>query len=226
MSLPARPLRTKTRHRARRPSDQRLPRHALPRRLPAQPWHRLRAGLPRLHGLRRGARPGRHSSKSNRTQRRIWARNLDLQVEEVPARATQEQYALFRSYQLARHSGGEMARMDFCDYQTLVEDTPVDTLINEVRGARRHAGRRLPHRPHGRRLLRRLQLLRYQRRATQPGQLHDPLADPARPRSSIFPTSTSASGSPTAPRCPTSPASGRSRLTHRRAGRFWTGRTP
>jgi arginine-tRNA-protein transferase len=23
--------------------------------------------------------------------------------------------------------------MDFCDYQTLVEDTPVDTLINEVR---------------------------------------------------------------------------------------------
>ena len=73
--------------------------------------------------------------RSNRTQRRIWTRNLALQVEEVPARATQEQYALFRSYQLARHSGGEMARMDFCDYQTLVEDTPVDTLINEVRGA-------------------------------------------------------------------------------------------
>lgn len=54
-------------------------------------------------------------------------------MEELPARATQEQYALFRGYQHNRHHGGEMARMDFCDYQTLVEDTPVDTLINEVR---------------------------------------------------------------------------------------------
>jgi arginine-tRNA-protein transferase len=69
----------------------------------------------------------------NRNQRRVWTRNDDLIVAELPARATQEQYALFRSYQQARHSGGEMARMDFCDYQTLVEDTPVDTLIYELR---------------------------------------------------------------------------------------------
>ncbi|HYN38044.1 MAG TPA: arginyltransferase, partial [Rhodospirillales bacterium] len=56
----------------------------------------------------------------SRTQRRLWARNGDLEVTECPAHATQAQYALFRAYQQARHGGGEMARMDFCDYQTLV----------------------------------------------------------------------------------------------------------
>ncbi|MFO1145155.1 MAG: arginyltransferase [Rhodospirillales bacterium] len=69
----------------------------------------------------------------NRTQRRAWSRNADLLVVECPARATQEQYALFRAYQQTRHGGGEMARMDFCDYQTLVEDTPVDTVVIEMR---------------------------------------------------------------------------------------------
>jgi leucyl-tRNA---protein transferase len=69
----------------------------------------------------------------SRSQRRIWTRNRDLTVRETAARATQEQYALFRAYQQTRHGGGEMSRMDFCDYQTLVEDTPVDTLIDEVR---------------------------------------------------------------------------------------------
>lgn len=71
----------------------------------------------------------------SRTQRKIWLRNADLQVTEVPANATHEQYALFRSYQQMRHTGGEMARMDFCDYQTLVEDTPVETFLAEVRRA-------------------------------------------------------------------------------------------
>jgi leucyl-tRNA---protein transferase len=69
----------------------------------------------------------------SRTQRRVWAKNVDLVVTECPARATQEQYALFRAYQQARHAGGEMARMDFCDYQTLIEDTPVETMMVEVR---------------------------------------------------------------------------------------------
>jgi leucyl-tRNA---protein transferase len=71
--------------------------------------------------------------RPSRTQRRIVLRNQDLQVNELTARATQEQYVLFHSYQKARHGGGEMARMDFCDYQTLVEDTPVETIMIEVR---------------------------------------------------------------------------------------------
>ncbi|MBK8175694.1 MAG: arginyltransferase [Rhodospirillales bacterium] len=104
-----------------------------------------RAGFRRSHGIAyvpvcRGCnacaavRVLAGSFSPNRTQRRIDRRNADLSVTEVPARATHEQFALFRSYQQDRHTGGEMSRMDFCDFQTLVEDTPVDTVIHEVRG--------------------------------------------------------------------------------------------
>jgi arginyl-tRNA--protein-N-Asp/Glu arginylyltransferase len=40
---------------------------------------------------------------------------------------------LFRRYQRTRHGGGEMARMDFADYQMLIEETPVDTFVVEFR---------------------------------------------------------------------------------------------
>lgn len=71
--------------------------------------------------------------KRSRGHRRIWHRNGDIEVSERPPRATEEQYALFRVYQENRHADGEMAHMDFYDYQTLVEDTPVDTLMLEFR---------------------------------------------------------------------------------------------
>lgn len=71
--------------------------------------------------------------RPNRTQARILARNRRLKVTERPPQATNEQYALFRTYQAQRHQGGEMARMDFFDYQLLVEDTPVDTVMLECR---------------------------------------------------------------------------------------------
>ncbi len=70
---------------------------------------------------------------ASRTQRRIWNRNADLAGIECPPRATAEQFRLFNTYQAGRHGGGEMARMDFFDYQALVEDTPVDTSVIEFR---------------------------------------------------------------------------------------------
>lgn len=69
----------------------------------------------------------------SRGHRRIWRANRDITIQETPPRATEEQFALFRTYQELRHGGGEMAQMDFYDYQTLVEDTPVDTMILEFR---------------------------------------------------------------------------------------------
>ncbi|MEQ9574710.1 MAG: arginyltransferase, partial [Rhodospirillales bacterium] len=30
-------------------------------------------------------------------------------------------------YQASRHSGGDMSKMDYLDYQALIEDTPIDT---------------------------------------------------------------------------------------------------
>ena len=103
-----------------------------------------RAGFRRSHGIAyvpvcrdcnacSAVRVLAQSFQPSRSQRRVLARNRDLRVMERPPEATQEQFLLFRSYQQGRHGGGEMSRMDFCDYQTLVEDTPVETLINEMR---------------------------------------------------------------------------------------------
>jgi arginyl-tRNA--protein-N-Asp/Glu arginylyltransferase len=58
-----------------------------------------------------------------------------------PARATAEQYALFRRYLDARHTGGGMTSMSFVDYEYMVEDTPVQTVVVEYRCAT------LPDRP-------------------------------------------------------------------------------
>ncbi len=69
----------------------------------------------------------------NRTQRKQWARNADLDVRIVPARATAEQFALFQSYQQQRHTGGDMAAMGFYDYRAMVEDTPITTGLVEFR---------------------------------------------------------------------------------------------
>ena len=69
----------------------------------------------------------------SRSQRRIWTKNDDLSMQLKPAVATEEQYGLFKRYQRYRHGGGDMAAMNFFDYQALIEDTPIDTSILEVR---------------------------------------------------------------------------------------------
>jgi arginine-tRNA-protein transferase len=71
--------------------------------------------------------------KRDRAHRRIWNANADIDVRIRDAVASREQYALFSLYQCARHGGGDMAKMDFADYQALIEDTPVDTAVVEFR---------------------------------------------------------------------------------------------
>jgi len=70
---------------------------------------------------------------ASRSQRRVWNRNADIRAEMCRPVATQEQYALFSAYQFGRHGDGDMAKMDFFDYQGLVEDSSVDTNIVEFR---------------------------------------------------------------------------------------------
>ena len=67
------------------------------------------------------------------SQRRVLKSNLDMIAEEKETRATSEQYELFSRYQESRHTGGDMATMDFYDYQALVEETPVDSTLIEFR---------------------------------------------------------------------------------------------
>src|SRR5690606_9689447 len=65
--------------------------------------------------------------------RRILAANSDVSVEVCQPRATAEQYGLFKRYLEARHAGGGMTQMSFVDYEYMVEDTPVQTVLVEYR---------------------------------------------------------------------------------------------
>lgn len=65
--------------------------------------------------------------------RRILKRNADIEVEVKPAQATAEQYELFKRYLDARHTGGGMTAMSYVDYEYMVEDTPVQTVLVEYR---------------------------------------------------------------------------------------------
>jgi arginine-tRNA-protein transferase len=76
--------------------------------------------------------------KMSKSQRRIWNKNSDLRCEFVPAVATSEQFDLFNRYQKERHAGGDMAKMDFFEFQNLVEETPVETLVAEFRDCDDH----------------------------------------------------------------------------------------
>ena len=65
--------------------------------------------------------------------RRIAKANADVAVEVCQPRATAEQFALFKRYLEARHAGGGMTQMSFVDYEYMVEDTPVQTVLVEYR---------------------------------------------------------------------------------------------
>jgi arginine-tRNA-protein transferase len=73
--------------------------------------------------------------RPGRSHRRVLRRNVDLAVGDCPPHATSEQYALFARYQATRHGDGGMAAMDFTDYQAMVEDSAVETVVYEFRDA-------------------------------------------------------------------------------------------
>ena len=68
-----------------------------------------------------------------RSERKVLARNEDIERHLVEAEATMEQFDLLRRYLLARHADGGMAEMTWPDYVAMVEDTAVRTHIIEYR---------------------------------------------------------------------------------------------
>lgn len=72
---------------------------------------------------------------ASRSQRRIWRRNRDLEVEVETPLATKEHYDLFYRYQKARHNGGGMSSMDFDDLHAMIGETTADTRLVEARSA-------------------------------------------------------------------------------------------
>ncbi|MDB5562914.1 MAG: Arginine-tRNA-protein transferase [Hyphomicrobiales bacterium] len=65
--------------------------------------------------------------------RRVLKANSDVSISVRPPRATAEQFALFQHYLAARHPGGGMTQMSYVDYEYMVEDTPVQSVLVEYR---------------------------------------------------------------------------------------------
>jgi arginyl-tRNA--protein-N-Asp/Glu arginylyltransferase len=65
--------------------------------------------------------------------RRVLKHNDDLTIDVRPTTATSEQYDLFKRYLESRHAGGGMNQMSFVDYEYMVEDTPVQSVLVEYR---------------------------------------------------------------------------------------------
>lgn len=69
----------------------------------------------------------------NKSFKRVWNKNTGVKEIEKPALATTEHYELFQKYLGSRHADGGMMDMDFDDYKSMVEESPVRTLLMEYR---------------------------------------------------------------------------------------------
>lgn len=70
---------------------------------------------------------------TNKRFRRVLRDNADIGISVQPTIATAEQYELFKRYLDARHAGGGMTQMSYQDYEYMVEDTPVQSVLVEYR---------------------------------------------------------------------------------------------
>ena len=71
----------------------------------------------------------------SRSTRRVRNANRVLSGRLVTARAMPEQYQLFTAYQRSRHRDSDMATMTYADYRSMVEETPLRTILVEFRDA-------------------------------------------------------------------------------------------
>lgn len=69
----------------------------------------------------------------NRTQRRIWRRNQDLEAIRVPVTRNSEHFALYQRYLAARHPGGGMDDPDPANYMSFFACREIDTALIEFR---------------------------------------------------------------------------------------------
>ncbi len=69
----------------------------------------------------------------NRTQKRVWKKNVDLNRTIEAALASDEHYALLLRYVRNRHPDGGMEDMSYADYLSMVEDTAARSQVCEYR---------------------------------------------------------------------------------------------
>ena len=76
--------------------------------------------------------------KPSKSQKRILKRNINLTRRATSPWATEDQYALFRSYLDSRHADGGMADMDVFEFAAMVEETPIRSRVIEYTDAETH----------------------------------------------------------------------------------------
>jgi len=69
----------------------------------------------------------------NRSQRRVWAKNRDLEVIEKPVRFDSAHFDLYRQYQMRRHPESGMNDADPQKYLGFLASRQVETLFYEMR---------------------------------------------------------------------------------------------
>ncbi|MGH1576928.1 arginyltransferase [Planktotalea sp.] len=67
----------------------------------------------------------------SKSQRRIKRRNAHLERRATSPWATEEQYALFRTYLESRHASGGMVDMDVFEFAAMIEETPIRSRVVE-----------------------------------------------------------------------------------------------
>lgn len=70
----------------------------------------------------------------SKSQRRTARRNSDLDRRATSPWATEDQYALFRTYLDSRHADGGMADMDVFEFAAMIEETPIRSRVIEYTG--------------------------------------------------------------------------------------------
>ncbi|HZT52053.1 MAG TPA: arginyltransferase [Stellaceae bacterium] len=71
----------------------------------------------------------------SRSLKRVRNANRDLHARIAPASVTVEQFRLFLRYQRWRHADSDMAAMTYGDYRAMIEESPIDTRLVELRDA-------------------------------------------------------------------------------------------
>lgn len=112
----------------------------------AQVWANVlsRAGFRRSHGLCYipacpncraciSVRIRAHDFVLSKAMKKIIHRNEFTHLSVVPNIATAEQYELFKRYLSARHAGGEMEKMRYEEYRAMIEESPIETDLFELR---------------------------------------------------------------------------------------------
>ena len=71
--------------------------------------------------------------KLSRNQKRVLARNNDLERVILPNFSRDDHYEMFRNYLSSRHADGQMADMDEDSYEAMITSSPIDTVLVEYR---------------------------------------------------------------------------------------------